>query len=286
MGGIVWLASYPKSGNTWVRAFLHNLILKTEESYDINKINLLSAGDSAKEWYDEFLDKPSNECSIDEIAAARPKAQAKIASLTEGLIFVKTHNALVTHAGTPMITPEITAGAIYIIRNPLDIVVSLSHYLKVDIDSAIDIMNRSFETQSGNEKTIYQIWGSWSENVATWTKKLDPSLFVMRYEDLLADPMIPFAALMEFLYLRPTRRQLERAVENSSFERLQAQEREHGFVEMPSATGRFFRKGAVGQWKEVLTKNQVRTLLHAHYEQMARFGYMPEDPYTDSLSNM
>ncbi len=57
MGGIVWLASYPKSGNTWARAFLHNLIFNSEESYDINKINLLSVGDSAREWYEEFLSK-------------------------------------------------------------------------------------------------------------------------------------------------------------------------------------------------------------------------------------
>ncbi len=277
MGGIVWLASYPKSGSTWVRAFLHNLIFRTEESYDINRINLLSVGDSAREWYEEFLDKVCQDWGVAETAAARPRVHAKIASLTEGLVFVKTHNALVTHAGTPMVTPELTAGAIYIIRNPLDIVVSMSHYFDMDLDSAIRVLNQSFEPRLGDKKVVYQMWGSWSENVATWTRKLDPSLFVMRYEDLLTDPLIPLAALVEFLYLRPTRRELERAVENSSFEKLQAQELEHGFVEMPSTSGRFFRKGLAGQWKEVLTKDQVRVIVHAHYEQMSRFGYLPAD---------
>ena len=140
MGGIVWLASYPKSGNTWVRAFLHNLIIKTKESYDINQINLLSMGDSARAWYEEFLGK-TRDSRPEEIAAARPRVHAKIAGLTDGLIFVKTHNALVTHAGTPMVTPELTAGAIYIIRNPLDTVVSMSHYFNMDLDSAIAVMN-------------------------------------------------------------------------------------------------------------------------------------------------
>jgi hypothetical protein len=277
MGGIVWLASYPKSGNTWVRAFLHNLIFKTEESYNINQINLLSVGDSAREWYKEFLKKPYQDWSMGETAAARPRAHAKIADLTNGLVFVKTHNALVTHAGTPMVTPELTAGAIYIIRNPLDIVVSMSHYFDMDIDSAIAVMNQSFQVRLGDDKVVYQMWGSWSENVASWTRQLDPSLFVMRYEDLLTDPMPPFAALVEFLYLRPTRRELERAVANSSFEKLQAQELEHGFAEMPSPTGRFFRKGVAGQWKGVLTKDQIRAIVHAHYEQMSRFGYMPAE---------
>jgi hypothetical protein len=275
MGGIVWLASYPKSGNTWVRAFLHNLIFKSEESYDINKINLLSVGDSAREWYEEFLSKTCQDWGMGETAAARPRVHSKIASLTDGLIFVKTHNALVTHAGSPMITPALTAGAIYIIRNPLDLVVSMSHYFDMDLDSAITIINRSFEPRPSNEKGVYQMWGSWSENVATWTRKLDSSLFVLRYEDLLEDPMIPFSALVEFLYLCPTRRQLERAVENSAFKNLQAQEQEHGFAEMPSS-GQFFRKGVSGQWRELLNKSQIQAVVDAHYHQMSRFGYLPE----------
>jgi hypothetical protein len=276
MGGIVWLASYPKSGNTWVRAFLHNLIFRTEESYNINQINLLSVGDSAREWYEEFLKKADEDWGMQETAAARPRVHAKIANLTDGLIFVKTHNALVTHGGAPMITPELTAGAIYIIRNPLDIVVSMSHYFEMDIDSAIDVMNRSFEPRPSAEKVVYQMWGSWSENVASWTGKIDPSLFVMRYEDLLTNPIIPFSALVEFLYLRPTRRELEKAVENSSFEKLQSQEIEQGFVEMTSVSGSFFRKGLAGQWKDVLTKDQIRAVVNAHYEQMSRFGYLPD----------
>ncbi len=145
----------------------------------------------------------------------------------------------------------------------------------MDMDSAIMLMNQSFEARPSNDKVTYQMWGSWSENVASWTRKTDPSLFVMRYEDLLTDPMIPFTALVEFLYLRPTRRELEKAIANSSFEKLRTQEQEHGFTEMISPTGHFFRKGVAGQWKEALTKDQVRAIVHAHYEQMSRFGYLP-----------
>jgi hypothetical protein len=99
----------------------------------------------------------------------------------------------------------------------------------------------------------------------------------MRFEDLLTDPMVPFTALVEFLYLRPTRRELERAIENSSFDKLQAQEEKHGFVEMPYSSRSFFRKGLSGQWKELLTKDQIRAVVATHHEQMSRFGYLPED---------
>lgn len=90
------------------------------------------------------------------------------------------------------------------------------------------------------------------------------------------DPVVPFTALVEFLYLRPTRRELEKAIENSRFDALQAQEQKHGFVEMPSS-GHFFRKGTSGQWKELLSKNQIQAVVDAHYEQMSRFGYLPQD---------
>src|SRR5690348_6276843 len=128
-GGLVWLASYPKSGNTWTRHFLHSLIRPGDKSHDINAMNSLTTGDSAALWYKPFLEKPVEESSEEEIAAARPRAVKRIAESTERLVFVKTHNALVNHHGTPMIEPAVTAGAIYIVRNPLDVAISYARFM-------------------------------------------------------------------------------------------------------------------------------------------------------------
>jgi hypothetical protein len=102
------------------------------------------------------------------------------------------------------------------------------------------------------------------------------ALYVMRYEDMLADSAKAFGALARHLLLNPTPAQLETAIERSSFEKLQAQEKEKGFRERPDrATQNFFREGRVGQWKEVLTQAQIDRIVNDHGEQMQRFGYLP-----------
>jgi hypothetical protein len=95
---------------------------------------------------------------------------------------------------------------------------------------------------------------------------------------MLADPEKAFAALARHLLLDSTRRQLAKAIERSSFARLQAQELERGFRERPpTADQNFFREGRAGQWKDVLTPAQVDRIVRDHGEQMRRFGYLPLD---------
>ena len=95
MGGLVWLASYPKSGNTWTRNFLHNVLRGDGEgSFDINKMNTLTTWDSGMQWYKPLLDKPLEDCTKEEVAAVRIQANQRMADATPDLVFVKTHNAM------------------------------------------------------------------------------------------------------------------------------------------------------------------------------------------------
>lgn len=104
MGGIVWIASYPKSGNTWTRNFLHNLI---KGDADINKMDRLTTWDSFDAWYRPFLPRPLAQCSKEEVAAVRHHANRRIAESTRDFVFVKTHNAMVADRGTTMINPSV-----------------------------------------------------------------------------------------------------------------------------------------------------------------------------------
>ena len=99
-------------------------------------------------------------------------------------------------------------------------------------------------------------------------------IYVLRYEDMLNDTRKAFGNLARHLLLRPTEKQLETAIDRSSFDRLQAQEQEHGFVEKPEMAKRFFREGKAGQWREQLTRRQVRQIVTTHSPQMRRFGYI------------
>jgi hypothetical protein len=274
MGGIIWLASYPKSGNTWTRVFLHNFIWQADEAQDINAMGKLTSTDNAPDWYRSFIDKPQEQWTHADIAAARPKAHKLIHDTADGFIFLKTHCALVAHLGVPMVTPQYTAAAIYVVRNPLDVAISYAHHRDESLDDTIEVMaerGRWIDTHAGG---VYQIMGSWTENVETWTRAQRPSLFVMRYEDMLAKPTQTFGRLVEWLSLPNDPARLKKALDRSSFTELKRQEEEKGYIERPKHARSFFREGKAGEWRERLSPQQVARIVSTHAPQMDRFGYL------------
>ncbi|MEM8876878.1 MAG: sulfotransferase domain-containing protein [Pseudomonadota bacterium] len=278
--GIIWIASYPKSGNTWTRSFLHNLINvlsgDAEEAHDINAMNVMSAWEIAAPPYEAALGKKVTNATREEIAAVRHRVQSELAGSVEGLAFVKTHHALVMDRGATTLNFDVTSGAIYIVRNPLDVAISFAHHMGTDLNNAIAQMGKTgLETAIG-ERAVYEVYGSWSQHVESWTRNPHRTVHVMRYEDMLTDPHAAFGALARHLLLTPTKTQLDRAVELSSFEKLKAQEEQNSFREKPIAAERFFRAGKEGQWREVLTGEQITRIVTDHELQMRRFGYWPD----------
>jgi hypothetical protein len=276
--GLIWLASYPKSGNTWVRIFLSNLaaIMAGEpQKLELNAVARFSHSADFQRHFQEILGfKPTAE-HCNEIAAARQRVQQKIADTYEGLIFLKTHNALVNDRGHSVVNFAVTSGAVYIVRNPLDVAISLAHHGGYSIDIAIETMAREDSETPVDDTMVHAVWSSWSRNVGSWTRKPHPAIRVMRYEDLLADPQASFTGLVKHLRLDATPDQIALAIERSSFDSLQDEEQQAGFVERPDEADRFFREGRIGQWRDVLTPQQIERIAAAHREQMARFGYWP-----------
>jgi len=278
--GILWLASYPKSGNTWTRAFLHNLfglLEGNDTEYDINKINEFTTWDISAQAYRRHMNEaPSNENKA-LIAATRPKVQADIVARTNGLAIVKTHHALVEDRGYPVINFAVTSGAVYVVRNPLDVAISFAHHMGSDIDTAIEHMAiENYETPV-TDKSVYEVYGSWSRHVESWTRRPHRAIHIMRYEDMLEDPTKAFGKLARFLLLAPTAQQLNTAIDRASFKRLQEQEAAHGFREKPESAKSFFREGRAGQWREQLSRRQIRKIVKTHRKQMTRFDYLTKE---------
>ncbi len=276
MAGIIWLASYPKSGNTWLRSFLHNLLNSPDRSYDINKLTDLTAGESMVALYraqDPRLDQHYTDERVREL---RPLVHRAISQSSPDNVLVKTHNALVEEDGYPLISLDLTAGAIYVVRNPLDVAISFSHHNRTTLDQIIEFMNTKLAATVSNEMNVYECYDTWSAHVASWTATPSATLHVMRYEDMLANPQKSFAAVVKFLGIEAPRQRIEKAVRLSSFQVLKEQERRQGFRERPRDMEAFFREGKAGQWKKVLSKEQVAAIVAAHREQMVRFGYVPE----------
>ncbi len=276
MAGIIWLASYLKSGNTWTRAFLHNLLRNPPKPVSVNELDRFCFGDSAAIWYEKVGKRKPTEMSNKEIAELRPKVHQAFTRSSPDSVFVKTHCAMVEVEGVPLITMAASAGAIYVVRNPLDVVISLADHYGLDLDGAIDMMASPNGASPTDERNVYEVYGPWHRHVESWTRAGHRMLHVMRYEDMLEKPFGTFGALANFLGLKPPRQRLDRAIKFSSFKVLQQQEKQQGFRERSMHSEKFFREGRAEQWRGKLSDDQIGRIVEAHREQMEKFGYVPE----------
>jgi len=275
MGNIVWLASYPKSGNTWLRAFLANLIANRSEPVPLAELPQYAVDEADPELFSALAGRPSSELDLAEIARLRPLVHAEIARRSQGTRFVKTHNLSGSFDGHPLHDFSVSAGAIYVVRNPLDVAVSMTHHFGLGLDEAIDRLGDENVATANDALFVSQILGSWSTHVKGWADMANASVLVLRYEDLLEKPAKQFAKVARMVGLGNDRARVERAVRHAAFQSLATMERKHGFVEAARSGTRFFRKGRVNEWREALTREQVGRVVNAHREQMKRFGYVP-----------
>lgn len=276
MSRIIWLASFPKSGNTWTRIFLLNLFMNPSRPLSINEVPEMSPSDVASAWYEMFDKRPRSQWSVADVAKLRHQVQEEIASKTPDSIFVKTHSPLLPWQGVPAFNMKVTAGAVCIVRNPLDVVASYASHSGLDFDGIIKVMARKDYTAPGGDDRVPHPIGSWSQNVASWTARPHPAMHVMRYEDMVENPEETFGKLVAFLRLPPDPERLKKAIAFSSFDEVQKQESAGGFEEASKKADRFFRGGKTGGWRKELTPEQVKAVVSVHREQMTRFGYVPE----------
>jgi hypothetical protein len=275
MGQLVWIASYPKSGNTWVRAFLHNYIRQSQEPYDINRLTDLTASDVNAERYQRYDPRPASHYSVADVQRMRRLVHRDLTGLDRTLVFVKTHNAKAVVEGVPLITPEVTAGAIYIVRDPRDVLVSYSRHRGRSVDDTIAFMADPSAATGGTDAKVYERLGSWSLHVHSWTLRPDPRVLVLRYESMVQDPQAAFGPLVSWLGQDPPPERLAQAIRFSSFEELRAQEQVKGFKErVPEATVPFFGTGQPGRWRSVLSDAQRARIERDHAAVMLRFGYL------------
>lgn len=279
-GSIFWLASYPKSGNTWLRVVLTNYLRDPDRPVDIND---LEGGPiaSARTLFDEAVGVKASDLTAEEIDRYRPDVYRYLAAQSEETRFMKIHDAWTRNtAGLPLFPADITKGAIYVLRNPLDVAVSLAHQNHMTLDTTIARMADAcyaFDAQP-NQLSVLLRQGllTWSGHVMSWVRDADFPVHVMRYEDMLCQPQATFAAAMRFAGLPNDTARLHKALTFSHFALLQAQEYAHGFKEKPATAAVFFRQGTMGAWRDVLTNRQMARLIRDHGEVMRRFGYLNE----------
>jgi hypothetical protein len=276
MKTLVWLASYPKSGSTWMRALLMNYQANHDRPVALDRLGGIFS--SPDRWFfDMMAGFPSAHLSPDAADDLQPEIFRHYARLDDSPKVIKCHDAFRdVPSGEPLFPPEATRAALYLVRNPLDVVVSYAHHENTGFDDIIAWMDDPGARLADDGRRLHgqlrQDLGCWSDHVRSWCDRAEIPVRVVRYEDLVADTRGVLMAALHFLGMDVSEERLERATGFSSFGELRRQEAAGGFLERKGAS-RFFRRGAPGAGREELTPAQVGRIIDRHGAVMERFGY-------------
>ena len=277
---IVWLASYPKSGNTWLRTLLANFLKRSRRPVPLNALPFGPALDGHR--VGELAGVAADDCTEAEVDSLIPACwRAYLASSACGpeSRLSKTHGAyVVNRAGEPLFPGDVTAGALYVVRNPLDVAVSAAFHFGESgcAESVARLSDAEARLGGGGKWHCRTRLLDWSGHVASWRTAPFPVL-VVRYEDLVEDAAGELDRVLRFLgFKEVAKARLRRAVEQSAFGSLRQREVRGGFREkLPANAGFFFREGRVGSWRGTLSADEVCSVVRKHGATMTALGYDP-----------
>ncbi|MEM7597098.1 MAG: sulfotransferase domain-containing protein [Pseudomonadota bacterium] len=271
---IIWLASYPKSGNTWTRIFLANYLMNADHPVPINQVHRFGMGDTITKTYQMVAGGPFDLQNHDVILKLRDRVLRGIVGNNADVNFVKTHNIRSKAFGVDLIPPQFTRSAVYIMRDPRDVVLSYARHFGMTHAQTVEAVSSKDNTTVSDQSTVFQYLGSWSEHVNSWTKnKVFPTL-VLRYEDLQTKPEESFSSLLKHIGIPVDEKRLDKAIGFSSFKELSKQESEDGFAEASVKSDAFFSKGTSGQWVDELDADLALETRKKHEAVMKKFGYL------------
>jgi hypothetical protein len=208
-----------------------------------------------------------------ELHDLRPLLQEKLANRPETSI-VKTHNRVGSVNGKPIIYLDYTMGAIYVVRNVFDVVVSFAAHYNATIDEVVDGICRDGMNTPTTNAALIQYLGPWGVHYQSWTTIPGFEPLVLRYEDMRTRPFKEFSRVAKYLKLPAAPDRIKRAIRFSSFDEVARQEKAGGFRERVRADQVFFRQGKVGGWRQHLTDAHVATLVDAHGPVLRELRYI------------
>ena len=271
----IFLASYPKSGNTWLRAIILSALQQNNiiNLKDLSKIRLLSDKMNFNSFKNKIYEKKGL-IDYDWMSKNIILCQKKLNENTKYNFFFKTHS--VRHKS--FTNETVNAGFIYIVRDPRDVVVSLSNFSGINLDEAINqvVFNKQLMTNANGARELVS---NWELNIKSWLEyKTVPCLFI-RYEDLLIKPnniilkIIAFINIVTNKNILNNKKNIDKIIKNTNFKILQSQEISNGFNEA-SKHSKFFRSGTLNQWKDVLSNTQVQIIDNNLQPLMKYFNYI------------
>lgn len=279
---IVWLASFPKSGNTWVRAMISSLIYSDNGVFNFEIIKKIQQFPN-KKHFEKFTDKYQN---VQELKKFWVAAQEQI-NLDKKIKFLKTHHINCKIDEYPFTNKNNTLATIYVVRDPRSLVESFSNYYKINKDAAIkSITSKELVSGAGfiknKQNNVFTIIGSWNDHYNSWTKA-NANLLILRYEDLLIDPLKELnkiiVFLKKFIIFNYNDFKTQNIISSTSFENLEKMEKEIGFFEVADIENnqnkiKFFNKGKQNDWRKYLNENEIEYISSKFNYEMKELGYI------------
>ena len=280
---IIWLASYPKSGNTYLRSILAAYFYSKDGNFNFNLLkNFIQFPN--KYVFDKLGLDLRNHSLLSENYI---EAQNYINKLKMNRInFVKTHSSCVSLNGNEFTNFKNTLGVIYIVRDPRNILTSYSHHFQKSLKNSLDDMFQDITLAPNSNKHAFSFVGSWRLNYESW-KKFDnhKKYLLIKYEDLLQDTEKTTIKVLEFVHKISNLKfvlekdKLQMALKTTEFDQMQALEKKNGFVEskVSKVSGQkinFFHLGKKNNWKNLLPENFKKKIENQFRKEMKELRYL------------
>ena len=282
---IIWLASYPKSGNTFVRAFLSAYYFSKNGEFDFSQISRIDQFPHEK----YFKEKVN---SINEASKQWVPIQKEI-NKDKKIRFFKTHSFLGNYQGNQFTSPETTLGAIYIVRDPRNVLSSLKNHYSFDDNKALEMIKdktRSLMSNNGSHASLTYI-SSWAENYLSWFSNNQFRRLFVKYEDLISNKYETFRDIIVFTNTLMNRvegvnkSKLQKAIETTNFDVFKKREMSEVFDGSETSfkswrkfhsenKNLFFNLGPENNWKKILNTEISNEIETSFEKEMKELGYL------------
>ena len=277
---IIWIASYPKSGNTWVRSLLSSYYFSEDGSFDFKLLKNIKQFPS-REFFNKRMD------SIEEAAKNWLIIQKNLKKFNRAR-FLKTHNVYGAFKGNHFTTPEVTLGAVIVVRDPRNVITSLMNHYSLDEETALEMIKSIYRNLKDKNEidnyASYSFISSWANNYNSWKNANLKNKLIIKYEDLEINVKKTFEKIVTFSNKLMNNKKeidkekLNKSARNTNFDILRKMEKKKGFDEailsLDGTKKAFFNLGKQNNYKKLLSLKTTQDIEKVFNKEMKELGYL------------
>ena len=285
---IIWLASYPKSGNTWLRSFIASLLFNESDNLSLKSLSNIPQF-PLRSHFNNFVNNHEID-DLNKVSSYWIKSQ-QIINLDKKIKFLKTHHALCKINGSTFTNYENSLGVIYIVRDPRNVISSIKYHFSKDnyieaknfLFNENKLIGKKFdETSKNKNRDMFTLIASWKTHYNSW-KNFKKNYLLIKYENLVSNPIEEFTKISNFLSklinIKIEDEKVLMAIKNNNFENLKKIENRDGFSEQAKdkntgKTKSFFNLGPKNKWQDKLNIEISQSIEEKFEIEMKELGYL------------